>query len=58
MSWAQLTNILEERRRLAREDREKDPVACPYDGTPLEYHEGKNVLHCPNGDFQVSARYR
>ena len=58
MSWAQLIAIKEEARQIAAEEREKDPVACPYDGTPLEYHAGKNVLHCPNGDYQVQARYR
>lgn len=58
MSWAELLNIAAEMRRTAQEEREKDPVACPFDGTPLEYHAGKNLLHCPNGDFQVRAKNR
>jgi len=58
VSWAQLIAIKEEMRRTAQEERERDPVACPNCGQPLEYHAGKNMLHCPSGDFQVYARYR
>lgn len=58
MSWAELQNITAEMRQTARDEAAKDPVACPYDGTPLEFHEGKHILHCPNGDFQVGAKNR
>ena len=53
MSYDQLIAITKEMRQTARDEREKDPVACPFDGTPLELHPGKNILHCPNGDFQT-----
>lgn len=52
-SYAKLIDILRERRQEAEDDKARDPVACPYDGTPLETH--RNILHCPNGDFQQAV---
>jgi hypothetical protein len=36
----------EEQRQLAA----APPVACPFDGEPLE--EARGVLHCPWGDYE------
>jgi hypothetical protein len=47
MSWEQLLSITREARELQREEEERQlhPVACPYDGTPLE--DGpRNERHC------------
>ena len=58
MSWEQLQSILKEARERREEERREPPIACPIDGTPLLYHPGKGVLHCPNGDFQTQGRPR
>jgi hypothetical protein len=44
-SWWGLVSIVHEAREMFREDRERDPVACPNDGEPLERGpDGR--LHC------------
>ena len=53
MTYGKLIDILRERRQEYEKDKERDPVACPFDGTPLDRHN--NILHCPNGDFQQSV---
>jgi hypothetical protein len=45
MSWDQLLQIRREARLLAEEERRRPPVACSFDGTPLE--DGpRGELHC------------
>lgn len=44
MSWEQLVGIRQEQREIAREDRERESVACHYDGEPLE--DAGAALHC------------
>lgn len=51
MSWEQLEGILRENRALAEEERQAPPVACPYDGEPLETaFDGS--LYCPLGNYR------
>lgn len=51
MSWEQLLQIQEENRAFAEEDATSPPVACPYDGTPLEPGP-RGELHCSSGDYE------
>lgn len=53
MTYDKLIGILRERRQEYEDDKARDPVACPFDGTPLETYN--HILHCPNGDFQQSV---
>jgi len=50
MSWDQLLNIWKSNEAEQRELAAARPVACPFDGEPLE--EARGVLHCPCGDYE------
>ncbi len=54
MSWQELINITQEAEQIAKEDKNRALVECPWDGTPLETRG--NILHCPNGDFQTTRK--
>ena len=54
--YGSLKAIIEEAREIQREEAAKSPVACPYNGEPLEYHAGKGVLHCPFCGWQIPGR--
>lgn len=45
MGFEGLLDIYKEAAQLAREERERIPVACPNDGTPLE-EAPDGTLHC------------
>lgn len=51
MSWEQLRSIYAEAEAYARDERIQPPVACPYDGEPLDVTDG-GVRHCPWGDYE------
>jgi hypothetical protein len=44
MSWEQLLGVYREARELRLEEEMRVPVACRYDGTPLE--DTDRGLHC------------
>jgi len=48
MSWQQLIEIRREARELAQQLAQDAPVACPFDGTPLEDgpESSPAMLHC------------
>jgi len=48
--------IIEEARKLDREQRGLPPVACPLCGTPLEYNEKRGLLNCPAGHYRIAGR--
>ena len=51
MAWETLLGIYEEAAQYARDERDRPPAACPYDGEPLQ--EGpRSVLFCRLGDYQ------
>jgi hypothetical protein len=50
--------ILEEAKQIAQEERNKQPEACPNDGTPLVFNERLGMLGCPMGDFRTPGRPR
>lgn len=55
MSWEQLIALNKERRDEIARQRSETPVACPYDGTPLEYNPTRGVLFCRNSDYQIAG---
>lgn len=56
MSWEQLSAIYREARQAAKAEREAPPVACPFDGTPLEFRNG--VYNCPMGNYRTRRTTR
>lgn len=50
MSFQQLADILRQARQERDQNDRTPPVACPYDGEPLEKGPG-GVLHCPAGNY-------
>lgn len=53
--WGGLRAILGEAKQLAEEERNKQPEACPNDGTPLVFNERLSILACPMGDYRTPA---
>jgi hypothetical protein len=51
MAWEQLLSIKAEALMYVREERTQPPVACPYDGEPLDA-ASNGVLHCPWGNYE------
>lgn len=51
MAWEQLISIKAEALAYMREERVEPPVACPFDGEPLDTspHGG---LFCPLGNYE------
>jgi len=56
VSNAELLAMLKDERAIAAEERRKPPLACPYDGSPLEFRDG--VYHCPFGDYTTRRTTR
>jgi len=56
MSWQQLIGIKQEAREIEKEERTKPPLECPNDGTPLQYHEGRGIWHCPYDGYTTRTR--
>ncbi len=50
MSWDQLTSISEEARETRQRELAEPPVACPFDGEPLDIKDG--IRHCPLGNYE------
>lgn len=46
MSWYRLPDIRRLADEYARDERDRPPAACPYDGTPLEEGD-RGQLFCP-----------
>ena len=55
-SWYGLLDILREGAQLYREERERDPVACPNDGEPLKSGPD-GELFCPSDGWRPGGRY-
>jgi hypothetical protein len=51
MAWEQLLGIRGEVVAVVREERTTAPVACPFDGQPLQVGRG-GVRNCPWGNYQ------
>lgn len=51
MSWHQLKAILDENKQEAEREGREPPVACPFDGSPLDVR-GDGVRNCPAGNFR------
>ena len=56
MSWTQLAAINKEAAQLVKAEREAPPVACPIDGTPLEFRDG--IYNCPMGNYRIRGTTR
>ncbi|GGQ83804.1 hypothetical protein [Streptomyces flaveolus] len=56
MAWEQLLDIVREAVDLAREERDRDPVACPNDGEPLEAGPDGD-LYCPWDGWRPGGGY-
>jgi len=54
MSWEQVAVIMQENRRVVREEQREPPVACPFDGTPLEIR-ADGVRNCPMGNYTYTG---
>lgn len=51
MAWEQLISIRDEAAAYRRDGLNTPPVACPFDGEPLD--AGPNgVRHCPWGNYE------
>jgi len=54
VSWEQLMDILHQSRAGATIDLSEPPVACPYDGEPLDVHpDGRR--NCPLGNYTYTG---
>jgi hypothetical protein len=51
MAWEQLTSIVAEAVAYMREEKTQPPIACPYDGEPLDAAPDGG-LHCPWGNYE------
>jgi len=51
MSWYSLLAIAQEAADIRRESETRPPLACPFDGEPLE-SGADGELHCPWGDYE------
>lgn len=50
MSWSHLHDIYAEARAYAMQEKSEPPLACPYDGEPLD-PAPSGGLHCPLGNY-------
>lgn len=50
MSWEQLQSIAVEAVGYVREEKSQPPIACPYDGEPLD-ESPRGGLFCPLGNY-------
>jgi hypothetical protein len=57
MSWDQLTGIYIEAIGYAEAERTDPPLACPYDGEPLDAGP-KGSLFCPLGNYEWPSQPR
>jgi hypothetical protein len=55
-SWYGLLDILRDGAQLYREDREREPVACPNDGEPLDTGPDGQQF-CPFDGWRPGGRY-
>lgn len=51
MSWEQLQNIAQEAREEHMRELNEPPVACPFDGEPLDIND-RGVRNCPLGNYR------
>ena len=51
MSWQQLLNITKEARQIHAEEKAKQIIECPFDGSILE--SNGVWLNCPMGNYRV-----
>lgn len=51
MSWEQYRSIIAEASQYARGEKTDPPIACPYDGEPLD-ESPDGGLFCPLGNYQ------
>lgn len=51
MAWEQLLSIYAEATAYKKDELISAPVACPYDGEPLDVGDN-GVLHCPWGNYE------
>lgn len=56
MSWQQLIKIRDEARQIAKDEREKPLLECPYDGEPLQFRDG--IANCPLGNYRTRRTTR
>lgn len=53
MSWEQLQSIKAEAVAWKFKERTEPPLACPFDGEPLDSAPGGGIgLHCPLGNYE------
>lgn len=57
MSWEQLQSIAAEAVMYAREEMTEPPMACPYDGEPLD-PAPDGGLHCPFDGYRWPQQRR
>lgn len=50
MSWEQLLSITAEAKAIAQDERHTPPLACPFDGEPLDAAPDGG-LFCPWGNY-------
>ena len=54
MPWEQLQGYLQENRSDKRAFEQEPPVACPFDGEPLDVHpDGRR--NCPMGNYTYTG---
>ncbi len=51
MSWRQLHSIAVEAAEFLRQEKAEPPLACPFDGEPLDTSP-KGGLFCPLGNYE------
>lgn len=55
MAWEQLQDIVREAIDYAREERSREPAACPNDGEPLRTGPDGD-LYCPSDGWRPRGR--
>lgn len=51
MSWEQFQSIIAEAVEIVRLERTEPPLACPFDGEPLD-ESPDGGRHCPLGNYR------
>lgn len=54
MAWDTLKAIVDDQRKEMRQEAQRPPDSCPYDGALLDIFE--NVRNCPMGDYRWPSR--
>lgn len=52
MVWDQFTSIVEEALSYIEAEKTQPPIACPYDGEPLDSAPDGVGLFCPWGNYE------